>query len=73
MQLRKLAKECSNFSGKDRCLLELDGELTCRFYRDDAENARCKWFEQAVLVTDVTLEKRYLERLREVGKDVQGA
>ncbi|MFD0675290.1 MULTISPECIES: cysteine-rich VLP protein [unclassified Paenibacillus] len=59
-EIRKLASSsCANFADKDRCLIEPDGQLTCRYFRENAEEARCRYFESSVLPADTALEARY--------------
>ena len=72
--VRQLAKQnCCNFTGKDRCLLNPDGESTCVYYRttDVEQLQRCKWFEVAVMPTDKLLEEQYMtdRKLKKTGKD----
>lgn len=59
---RHVRNHCANHTDQhasDGCLLELDGCLTCRFFRDTAEGARCRYFESSVLPADSALEVRY--------------
>jgi hypothetical protein len=61
--IQRLARgNCANFSDtydSNCCLLELDGCLTCRYFRDRAEGTRCHYFETHVLPADSALEARY--------------
>lgn len=63
LEVRSLARSsCANHSNihiKDGCLVELDGNLTCRYFRDNGEHARCRYFESSVLPSDTGLEARY--------------
>ncbi|MFC5447595.1 cysteine-rich VLP protein [Paenibacillus aestuarii] len=59
-EIQRLARNrCANFTRCDGCLIELDDRLTCRFFRDNAEGARCKYFESSVLPEDSGLEAKY--------------
>ena len=53
---------CANHSDthiKDGCLIEPDDKLTCRYFRDNSEGARCGYFESSVLPADSGLQARY--------------
>ncbi|WP_353961217.1 cysteine-rich VLP protein [Paenibacillus sp. S-12] len=61
-RIQKLAHEqCANFTEPNRCLLELDNELTCRFFREcrKPDDIRCRYFEESVLPAEPLLESRY--------------
>ncbi|WP_396135503.1 cysteine-rich VLP protein [Bacillus sp. 3255] len=59
-ETQRLARnQCANFTGSCSCLIETDDQLTCRFFRDNAEGARCKYFETSVLPADSGLEAKY--------------
>lgn len=62
-EVRKQIKEnCANYTeayGCTGCLIELDGSLVCRFFRDNAGNARCRYYEESVLPADPALSERY--------------
>jgi hypothetical protein len=62
-QIQRLVRSsCANHSEahvKDGCLIEPDGLLTCRYFRDNSKGARCRYFETSVLPADCGLEARY--------------
>jgi hypothetical protein len=59
-EIQRLARDqCANFTSCDGCLIELDDNLTCRFFRPNSEGARCRYFEISVLAADSALEAKY--------------
>jgi len=57
-------KNCATYAGAGNCLLQskADGCHTCPFFEEGNEQARCLYFENAVLPTDDKLKARYWNR-----------
>jgi len=64
-KIRNLAKsKCANHCGNNGCILEPDGQETCRYDREGSVgHIRCLYFEHCVLPADELLDREYWSEL----------